>query len=59
MLVENEAELDLLDDQGEVWIVEKARIAERVPALSAMPTNLPDFLTPEEMRDLLEYLARR
>ncbi|MCA8978627.1 MAG: PQQ-dependent sugar dehydrogenase [Planctomycetes bacterium] len=59
VLVENEAELDLLDDQGEVWIVEKARIAERVPALSAMPTNLPDFLTPEEMRDLLEYLARR
>ena len=59
VLTENEIELDLLDDQGAVWVIEKARIAERVPALSAMPTNLPDFLTLEEMRDLIEYLSQR
>ncbi len=51
--------LELLDDRGELWVIDRARIAERVPALSAMPTNLPDFMTPEELRDLVEYLASR
>jgi len=59
VLTENDTELELLDDQGEVWIIEKTSVAERISALSAMPTNLPDFLTPEQMRDLIEYLSQR
>jgi quinoprotein glucose dehydrogenase len=59
VLTENDDELELLDDQGEVWIIEKAQVASRSASLSAMPTNLPDFLTPEEMRDLIEYLSQR
>lgn len=59
VIKEDESELELLNDRGEVWILEKPLIKERVAALSAMPTNLPNFMTPEEMRDLIEYLSQR
>lgn len=59
VVAETADELEMVDDRGEVWVLDRARIAERVPALSAMPTNLPDFVSPEELRDLIEYLASR
>jgi hypothetical protein len=37
--------------------VDLADIEERRPSLSAMPDNLAEHLSREEMRDLLEYMA--
>ncbi|MEQ8766778.1 MAG: HEAT repeat domain-containing protein [Planctomycetota bacterium] len=35
----------------------KDEIEERAPALSPMPANFRDFLSPREMRDLIEFLS--
>ena len=51
--------LRVLQSSGETVEVEPATIVERRPDLSAMPEGLGQFLTPREMRDLVEYLATR
>jgi quinoprotein glucose dehydrogenase len=49
--------LRVLGSDGKVVDVETSAIVERRPDLSAMPEGLGQFLSPREMRDLVEYLA--
>jgi quinoprotein glucose dehydrogenase len=57
-VVEESAEaVVVVDANGDVWDVDLADIEERKPSLSAMPDNLAEHLSREEMRDLLEYMA--
>jgi quinoprotein glucose dehydrogenase len=57
----NAVKLESMDEQGKSKIVSvpAPSIAQRVGAPSPMPENLRDFLTPSELRDLVEYLATR
>jgi quinoprotein glucose dehydrogenase len=48
----------LRTSQDELVEVERASIRERRPDLSAMPQDLAKHVTREDMRDLIEYLAR-
>ena len=40
-----------------VFKADKGDVDERRPDLSAMPEDLAEEISPEEMRDLLEYLG--
>jgi len=55
---ESESLVRLFDAQNNPIALERAEIEEERPDLSAMPEDLAKGLTPADMRDLLEYLAR-
>ena len=60
VLREDEQEVALLVDRAgksEEVTVRKDRVRERFGGSSAMPNNLIDFLSREELRDLVEFLA--
>jgi hypothetical protein len=57
VLAEGDGAAAVIDANGAVRDVALADVEERRPGLSAMPENLTDSLTREELRDLLEYLA--
>jgi len=48
----------VLQSDGETLELDPASIVERRADLSAMPAGLAQFLTPREMRDLVEYLSQ-
>ncbi len=54
---ETEAELRLESPEDGPLKLTKADIASRQRGLSAMPDDLKQFLTPREVRDLVEFLA--
>ena len=57
----NTVKLESMDEQGKSKLVSVPvpNIAQRLGAPSPMPENLRDFLSPGELRDLVEYLATR
>ncbi|MAF67483.1 MAG: glucose dehydrogenase [Planctomycetes bacterium] len=57
ILAEDAASLRLQDSEGEVFEIAVEAIEARREDLSAMPEGLERFLTREEMRDLIEYVA--
>lgn len=54
---ETDDELLLTAADGTTTSVLKAKIVERSPGLSAMPTDLAKLLSRRDLRDLIEYLA--
>lgn len=54
---ETAKELRLMTAEGETILVPVAQIEERRSGKSAMPDDLVKYLTPREMRDLVEYLV--
>lgn len=59
VIFENETTLTLIDAQAVKHDVEKAEIAERRQGQSSMPTDLTKHISRQEMRDLIEFLARQ
>jgi quinoprotein glucose dehydrogenase len=57
VLSEDAAQVHMIDANGNKIDVERSEIASRKTGLSAMPDGLKQYLTPREMRDLIEYLA--
>jgi len=57
VLSEDAAQVHMLDADGKKIDVDKSEIASRKTGLSAMPDGLKQYITPREMRDLIEYLA--
>ena len=56
---ENADELLIVDSEGKPTRVKKSLIAQRSTGVSAMPDNVVYHLSKREIRDLVEYLARR
>ncbi len=58
-IVKSESETDLVLNSPEDGILKlkKAEIQKRERGLSAMPEGLDKLLTPQELRNLVEYLA--
>jgi quinoprotein glucose dehydrogenase len=54
---ESDREIRLITSEGQVVIVLKAEIDERLRGKSAMPEDLMKFLSKSELRDLVEFLA--
>ena len=54
---ETESELKLESPEDGLLTLVKADIASRQRGLSAMPEDLKQFLTPREVRDLVEFLS--
>lgn len=54
---EDDKEVRLMNPEGAIVVVKKARIDERRRGKSAMPEDLTKYLTRKEMRDLVEFLA--
>lgn len=52
-----DAEIRVMDSDGEVFGIPRADIEEQRTGLSAMPAGLGDSLSREAMRDLIEYLS--
>jgi putative heme-binding domain-containing protein len=59
VLDEDDRLLNMISAEGETVAIEKSHVISRRPTLSAMPEGLAVLLSPEQMRDLIEYLARR
>ena len=57
ILEETPAVVRLRNAQDELVELESARILERRGGVSAMPTNLTQYLTRQELRDLIAFLA--
>jgi len=57
ILEETETSVKVRTSQDEVVEIERAAITGRRKDLSAMPQDVAKFLSREEMRDLIEYLA--
>lgn len=57
VLSEDAAQVHMIDAAGKSIDVDKSEIDSRKTGLSAMPDGLKQYLTPREMRDLIEYLA--
>jgi quinoprotein glucose dehydrogenase len=51
--------LTLMDADGKTFTIAKSDIEERQRGISAMPVDLLKFLSKRDLRDLVEYLARR
>ena len=49
----------LLDSDGKEIFIDKETVEATKPALSSMPANLHELLTPTELRDLVEFLANQ
>lgn len=54
---ESEREIRLITSEGQIVIVPKEEIDERLRGRSAMPDDVMKFLSKSELRDLLEFLA--
>jgi quinoprotein glucose dehydrogenase len=57
VLSETPDAIRVLDSEGKEHELHPSDVASRRPALSAMPSGLAQHLSPNEMRDLLAYLA--
>ncbi len=56
---ESDKELALLDAEGVLKTIPTAEIEDRKVGKSSMPEDLVDKLSPQEIRDLVEYLYQR
>ena len=56
---ESDSQLQLLDADGNLVLIDPDDIEGRKPGLSGMPDDLIKQLSEVELRDLIEYLARR
>ena len=54
---EDDKSLKLMTAEGKLVTVAKESIEERKPTKSAMPEDLTKYLTKQELRDLVEFLA--
>ena len=54
---ENEKEVHLMNPEGQTIIVAVSQIDERSRGKSAMPEDLKKYLSPSDLRNLIEYLA--
>ena len=60
ILKENtDEQIILLDSDGKEIMIDKETVEATKPGLSSMPANLHELLTPNELRDLVEYLANQ
>ena len=57
VLAEDERAFRVLDSDGRTQELLKTDVEEHRDGRSAMPEGLEKFLTPAEMRDLIEYLV--
>ncbi|WP_161602334.1 PVC-type heme-binding CxxCH protein [Tautonia marina] len=56
---DTEDSMTLMDADGKTLTIAKAQIEERQRGISAMPVDLLKTLSKRDLRDLVEYLARR
>jgi quinoprotein glucose dehydrogenase len=56
---EDAKEVRLMTGEGQVLVVPKSQIDERETGKSAMPEDLIKYLSPAEVRDLVEFLAEQ
>lgn len=56
---DSEESMTLMDADGKTLTIAKAQIEERQRGISAMPVDLLKTLSKRDLRDLVEYLARR
>jgi quinoprotein glucose dehydrogenase len=57
ILLEDELKFRVLDANAKTFDLPKSEVESHRDGLSAMPEGLEKFLTPREMRDLIEYLC--
>jgi quinoprotein glucose dehydrogenase len=57
ILLEDEVKFRVLDANAKTFDLPKSEVESHKDGLSAMPEGLEKFLTPREMRDLIEYLC--
>lgn len=56
---ENDDTVQLAKPDGTIATIDKKMIEERLPGLSAMPTDLGKTLSKRDLRDLVEFLAQQ
>jgi quinoprotein glucose dehydrogenase len=56
---ENAKEMRLMNADGKLLVVSKSLIDERTTGKSAMPEDVIKYLSKDELRDLVEFLAER
>jgi len=57
ILLEDETKYRVLDAEARTFDLLKSEVEERRDGVSAMPEGLERFLTPRELRDLIEYIS--